>query len=449
MASILKTVVKSSFIALCTTALFGAASAVGAVEQVAQSTGGGDKKITIKGPIDGRSDMRIAAVVNNEIITVRDLRARLDFIVTTSRLPRNKETTRRIASQVLRALIEERLKIQEAKRLGIKVTKKDVNAAVGRIEKRNNIPTGQLIPVLAKQGVDARTLVEQIESAIAWNKVVLRRIRPRVRIAEEEVRELIERYRSSQGVTRYRVSEIFLAVDSAAQDKDVRQTAQRLFDQMRRGANFPGIARQFSQSPSASVGGDLGWVESDVLPREVGRQVIKMQIGQIAGPIRTVEGYYIVALRDRQVAGGGDPSKVTVSVAQLTLPVPAQADDKAREAALETVRKVSGAATSCDALEKASKDAGASGGTRLKNVRVSALAPALQRPALTLDINKASEPIRTTDGYVVFMVCERAGGAKIPTASQIRNQLGRRKINLMSRRYLRDLRRSAFLDVRV
>lgn len=396
-----------------------------------------------------QNQMRIAAVVNNEVITVRDLVTRLDFVIITSRLPNKPETRKRLLKQVLRSLIEERLKLQEAKRLGLKVSKKEVRTALGRIEKANNIPQGKLMAVMARQGADAQTLIEQITSALAWRKVVVRKIRPRIRISNEEILEFIERARSNQGRTRYRVFEIFLAVDTPDQDGEVLKAAQRLFEQIKIGSSFTQIARQFSQSATASVGGDLGWIEPGSLPKIIDNRLSRMKTGQVAGPIRTIDGYYIISLRARKVIAAANPANVVVSLTQVTLRFPPKASEADKNSQRSLARTISETASSCADMEKLSKEIGATGAARLKNVKVGSLSAALRGPARSLAVGKASAPIESGSGLVVLMICERKGDANLPQAKEVRRQLGARRLDILTRRYLRDLRRSAYLDLRV
>ena len=396
--------------------------------------------------------MRIAAVVNTEVISVYDLVARLHLIIASSNLPDSPELRQRLAPQVLRGLIDERLKLQEAKRLNIKVSDEEFKSAVADIEKRNNIPAGSFKEFLAARGIDATTIFEQIRSSIAWGKVIQQRIRPRVEITDDEVRETIDRIRNNANQPRYAVSEIFLAVDSPEQEDSVRQGAERILEQINKGANFTQIARQFSQSATAAVGGDMGWIEEGQLDTELDNALRKMQPGQIVGPIRTAGGYYILALRDKRIAGsvGANPNDVTVSIAQVFLGFPARATPAQIESQKKLATTISQTATDCKDMEKLSKEAGAnSTGGILENVKVGSLAPPLRPSALALQVGKASEPIQAKDGMVVMMVCQRTGDTGLPNPDEVRETLGRQRLESLANRYLRDLRRAAFLDVRV
>ncbi|HVO15902.1 MAG TPA: peptidylprolyl isomerase [Alphaproteobacteria bacterium] len=404
----------------------------------------------------GRAEdiMRIAAVVNTEVISVYDLVARLHLIISSSNLPDSPELRQRLAPQVLRGLIDERLKLQEAKRLNIKVNDDEFNGAVADIERRNNIPAGQFKEFLAARGIDAGTIFDQIRSTIAWGKVVQQRIRPRIEITDDEVREAMDRIRANANQPRFAVSEIFLAVDTPEQEDSVRSGAERIVEQINKGANFGTIARQFSQSATAAVGGDMGWIEEGQLDTELDNALRKMQPGQIAGPIRTAGGYYILALRDKRIPGASaaNPGDVTVSLAQVFLSHPAKASAAQIEGQKKLATTISQTAANCEDMQKLSRESGATSAGVIRNIKVGSLAEPLRPSAMSLPVGKASEPIQTKDGVVVIMVCERTGDtapAALPKEVEVRETIGRQRMESLANRYLRDLRRAAFLDVRV
>src|SRR5712692_1288993 len=99
-------------------------------------------------------ETRIAAVVNDEVISVADVRSRLRMVMLSSNLTDSPETRQRVAAQVLRTIVDEKLQLQEAKRQNIAATDDEVKKAVGQIEKQNNMQSGQLDEVLKTHGID-------------------------------------------------------------------------------------------------------------------------------------------------------------------------------------------------------------------------------------------------------------------------------------------------------
>ena len=215
----------------------------------------------------GGSAMAIAAVVNEDVITVYDVQSRVQMFMATSGMENSPEMQRRLVPQVVQSLIDERLKLQEAKKLKIATTDAEVRNAVDLIEQNNNMQPGTFRRMMDEKGVDMTTLLSQIEADVAWLKVVRQELRRDVVVAPEEVKTVLARLTANQGKPENEVSEIFLPINVSTRDADVRQLAERLVQQARTGTPFAALAQQFSQSPTAAVGGDLGWV----LRGEMGR----------------------------------------------------------------------------------------------------------------------------------------------------------------------------------
>ena len=262
-------------------------------------------------PVDrasGQEAVRIAAVVNNEAISIPDLVARIDIAIVSSRLQVSEELRQQLAPQVLRSLIDERLKVQEAERLRVRASRAELANARRTVEQRNGIPAGGLDDFLRRQGLDVASVTEQLRAEILWSKLVRGRLGAAVSVGEGEIDEAIARLEANRGRPEYRVAEIFLAVDSSAREAEVRGAAVSLYRQLTAGANFAQIAQQFSQSATAAVGGDIGWVVEGQLPGEIETVLADLEPGSIAAPVRAFDGYYIVSLIDRRTVLADTPA---------------------------------------------------------------------------------------------------------------------------------------------
>jgi len=401
------------------------------------------------GAAQAQEIVRIAAVVNDDVISMHDFLARLRMVMVMSRLPNTAEVRNRLASEVLRTLIDEKLKLQEAERLGLSVSDEEMDNARTMLEQRNNMQPGQFKAYLASQGIQAGTVEDQVRSALAWNKVIQQRVRPSVRVTEDEVLESRERLRENLDEPSYLVSEIFITVDSPDSEDSVRALADRLIEQVGQGADFANLARQFSHSATAATGGDMGWIQEGDADREFMQAIKSMRPGQVLGPIRTLAGYHIILLRDRRIVASPKPENVVVSLAQVLLPYPESAGADEIESQRKLARTVSETATDCADMTKVGQELGSAAGTKVEGVKVSDLAADLRPAAMTLEVGKASEPVDMKNGVAVIMICDRSGDDVLPSSQEIRARMVTQRLELLTRRYLRDLRRSAFLDVRV
>src|SRR5436190_7398357 len=256
-------------------------------------------------PSGGAPQLGIAAVVNDEVISIFDLISRVRLVMISSNIADTPETRQRIAPQVLRSLIDEKLQLQEAKRQSVTASDEELNKGLAQIEKQNNMKPGQLNEFLKSRGLDRGQLVDQMTASIVWAKLVKRQAAQSASISDDEIDEALKRAKEHASEPQSRVAEIFLAVDNPSQDEEVRRLAERLGQQMRQGARFSAVAQQFSQSATAGVGGDIGWVRPDQLSPELGKAVGQLKQGELSPPVRTGGGYYLLLVVDRRNSGGG------------------------------------------------------------------------------------------------------------------------------------------------
>jgi peptidyl-prolyl cis-trans isomerase SurA len=264
-------------------------------------------------PAAAQESLRIAAVVNDDVITGLDLAVRTRMAILSSSLPDTPEMRNRVARQVLRAMIDERLMLQEAARQNVIVQQSEVDAELTKLAERNGVTLDQFGAYLAENGVLLDPLAEQVRATIAWSKLVARQLRPRAVITEEDVDEVLRQAEEAKNQPQRRVSEVFLAVDGPAEEEEVRRSAERLIEQIRSGVPFSAVASQFSDTATAAVGGDVGWVLPGQLAPEVEETLERMQDGDIAGPVRAAGGYYILQLRgQRSISPDASPEREEV-----------------------------------------------------------------------------------------------------------------------------------------
>ncbi|MFQ5957749.1 MAG: peptidylprolyl isomerase, partial [Alphaproteobacteria bacterium] len=253
---------------------------------------------------------------------------------------------------------------------------------------------------------------------------------------------------ASQGTPEYLFSEIFLVVESTEKDTVVRQNAERLVEQVRAGADFGVLARQFSEGVSAEQAGSVGWVPEDQLAEEVATTLAALEPGKISAPVRTSGGYLIVRLHDRRQSLVPDLDEAKVTLKQVLLQASAAASEETRQLALaESIRKTIG---DCNDMDRAAAEIGSDMSGDLGTVRLRDLPPDLREVVRELPVGTVSAPVRTKLGVQLLMVCDRVDPAtNLPDREQVRNALIEKQFELLSRRYLRNLRRDAFVDIRI
>ena len=397
------------------------------------------------------AEQRIAAVVNDEVVTERDLNDRLRLVILTSGIRDSEQARTRLAPQVLRSLIEESLQLQEAKRLNIQVEQAEIDKALANIAARNKLSVDQMKSFLVSNGVNLDSLMRQVRAQIAWLKVVNRTIRPNVTVTVDQLDLAVQEARDSQGQPEYLLSEIVLPVDNPAQADKVAQDAQRLAQTLRDGANFESLAHQVSSAASAERGGDLGWVNSASIPGELQATLDRMRPGDISDPLSSPIGYHIFWLRDQRVAPAPvDASRAAVEVQLAQILFPTDGSAAAAAQARDRAAGLRSRLTDCPAMAKVAAEINAPASGELGWLHVGDLPPELGKAVLGLAVGEVSAPLSGPSGVHLLMVCARRDPKEVtPEREQIAQRLEQERTDRLARRHLRDLRKEAFVEIRM
>ncbi len=234
--------------------------------------------------------LKIVALVNGEIISSEDIQNRTNAFMMSTKIPYNAQTKNMIMQRVLNNAVDEKLKLQEAAKNGIAITDEEVSAQMRQFEKSNGIPSGQLNDILKEAKVSKATMQEQIKSDLAWVRLVRKKYYAEGTPTQKEINAMLEEAKQDLNTPKYMVSEIFIKKENA---HDLSQ----LVDNLRHDDRFELYAMQFSESPSAANGGNLGWVNTGKLASVLEARLKKMNPGEISDPIMLGDGYYILKLQ--------------------------------------------------------------------------------------------------------------------------------------------------------
>jgi peptidyl-prolyl cis-trans isomerase SurA len=391
-------------------------------------------------------------VVNGSVITSEDVDNRARLFAVSSNLPQAPEVLDRLRPQILRQLIDERLRMQEVERQHIVVEGKQIAAAIAEIENRNGMPPGALRAKLSADGVSFTTLVDQVRSEIGWTMLLRQQLGDRLRVSDADVAERTRVLTAEVGRPEYRVSEIFIPVENPSRDADARRFADVVIKQLRAGAPFPVVAAQFSQTQSALQGGDLGWVQPSQLDPAVARVVSEMPPGAISEPIAVPGGLDIVHVTaKRQI---GRDIATMLSLRQVFLPFTAPLNPTAptdqQMATLKKAQAIAARTHSCVEMEEAAKANNSPRPPDPGEVRLDAVNPPQFRAMLaSLPLGHPSKPLVSQDGIAVMMVCSREEkNLNEITRKQVQEQILQTRVELLSRQLQQDLRRQARIEIR-
>lgn len=396
-----------------------------------------------------KGNIEIVAVVDDFVISSYDVEKRLIVAIESSGLPYNEEVKKHLMPQVLQVLVDEKLYQKEAIANNIEATPQDLDFAISSLEQKNNLKRGGFKEFLKAKNLPYDAIVDQLKAQIIWNKLVAKKIRPKVSVSDRELQENIERM-SSSGISELDLSEIVLPVDDPKDDRKVKSLAQKLYQEILNGADFSLVAREFSRSPTSAGGGNLGWVREGKFSKELYNKVKNLTKGDITVPVRDADGYYILKLNDRRALIKVTSDDSEVGIKHAFVPFGSDVSIKKKEEKAAMIQKESAKINGCEGFGGFAKSIKSEVDPGLLMTQVKSLNENIRNAIQTTPVGRLTPAIKSEDGIHVFMVCEKTEAVPaIAEQDKIKEMLMREKITLQAKRYLRDLRRDAFIEIRI
>ena len=394
--------------------------------------------------------LKIAAIVNDKVISILDLNKRLHLITVLSPAQIKGEIDKQLARQILNQLIDEELEKQEIERLKIKIGENELSNAKRLMEQRFKLKLNTLDEFIKERKIDKNDVISQIKISLGWTKVIQRKYRNYLKITDEEIDEVINKLIENIGKTQYRISEIFLPIDEENNESDTRHLISKLYESIKADGNFRKIARDFSATASAANSGQAGWVVKGQLLRELDVPMRKLKKGAITPPIQTVSGFHIIKLEDKRVFEKFNTMSIKVNLIQTLIPILQTDNYKNYSQQVRQINRDIASVNTCEEMIKLSKTNKSFLTNSLGNFFVQELSPYLKSIAISSKLGIPNKPQKLKDQISIITVCRRTQPkSNIPTRISVERKLQGKKIETMARKYLRDLRRNAFVENRL
>jgi len=252
---------------------------------------------------------RIVAIVNSDIITLHELDTsikRLTGLRIKGLQLKDETDFYEVRRTVLDNLINEKIAKQQIIRLGIKVTKKDVEEAIEKVKRQNNMTQENLIYSLKLQGITLKEYKEKLKREIERFKLVDYEVKSKIVITEENVREYYQRHsKEYTEAGKVRLARVFLKVRNPDDNEEIAQVkdlGREILGGLKEGRDFFEMVRIYSQGPAAQDGGDLGWIKLSQLEPELRKKIAKLSPGEHTDLDLAPSGFQIIKLIEEKKA---------------------------------------------------------------------------------------------------------------------------------------------------
>jgi len=394
----------------------------------------------------------IVAVINDEAITYYDLDARVRFVLATTNISPDASAVARLKPQILRSMVDEKLQLQEGRRAGLTLSEKEVEQAIAAIEGQRGITPGGIGIMLASNRIPEDTFIQQVKAQLVWSKLLQRKVRSQIKMDDEEIARMAKKLAAPVIRQELKIALLQLPVDKPARDEEVRNAAEKLVLEVRGGADFEELARQFAGGANRE-GGKLStfWVRPDDLDPSIGKALSRAKAGDISTPLRNSIGYTIIKVYETRDLPGQEQSGTEIVFREIMLKLRSSAD-KAQEGGLaEVAERIAKNPGTCEENDIPSEvDKGVASVEVKKTTQMLVDLPAgLRVIAESLKPSEISTPLASEEGIHLYQLCSKREGVSAPVDNErAKAAVYQQRMELEAQKYMRNLRRDAFIDVR-
>ncbi|MFO7985901.1 MAG: peptidylprolyl isomerase [Desulfatiglandaceae bacterium] len=253
---------------------------------------------------------RVVAIVNDDVVTLHELNERLQQLtgIPPDEFRQQSEDQYLDARRrVLDMLINEKIAHEKVKELDIKVSEKDVDAAIERIKSENQLTHADLLAQLKADGTGYDAYRKEVKRELERMQLINQEVKSKIFLREEELKDYYEKhideFRSTANV---RLAIILLKQQDPTNQGEadaLQKQAKSLLSQLDNGVPFADLARKFSDGPGAQDGGDLGKFEMSELNSQMARIVKDLSAGEVSEPVAVPGGVQIIKVVEKHKGG--------------------------------------------------------------------------------------------------------------------------------------------------
>ena len=384
----------------------------------------------------------VAAIVNDTVISTFDVQQRMKLMLLSAGGRIAPQMLPQLQQQVVRDLVQDQLKIQEAKKYDLVISDDEIADEIRQMAGQSGKTPDELLALLKKDGISGQTLKNEVASNLVWPRLVQGRYGKRARVSDDEIESTLERMRSDATQEQTLISEICIPVPSPDQTQAYYDGSLQLLEQMRKGVPFAVIAQQFSACTTAAAGGDMGWVRAGELPEDLDAAVRDLPPGSVTNPISTDGAFMILAVRDKRAAVKQGEKAWSLAYAATPL-------STGRAAARTKLEKLA-TAEACAGGKTLRQDLGPDVDVAVVENATLSMIDERFRPAVeNLGRNELSEIVEADDTLSVLYACEVDEGLGILSRAAIEDRLYSRQLERIAQQYLRDVERKSTVDIRL
>ena len=235
--------------------------------------------------------------VGNKAITKSDVVNEIKILLILNNESYSDEKREQLQDMAIKSIIKRSIKKSEVERVNfLKFNQDDLNTELKKLANKINLDLDTLKNICASNELDFLLVEDQIKIELMWNSLIFEIYKNRLSINQEEIEEQIKLFQNKKNIEEYLISEILLPPIEKGKIKNEIQNLKKEIAEK----GFENVARDLSISESSVRGGDLGWINENIISKKIKSSIINTTIGEISEPIILQEGILLFQVRSKR-----------------------------------------------------------------------------------------------------------------------------------------------------
>ena len=215
----------------------------------------------------------------------------------------NDDQKATLKNNILDSLIEREVLYQQSQQVGIQVTDQKVDDQLAAIKKRFPNET-EYKNALGKMNLSEEEVKVQIKRGLSIRELIDQQITSKVVISDEDSKAYYDKNpQMFKQPEQIKASHILIKVDAKADEAkkvEARKKIEEVQQKLKDGGDFAALAKEYSEGPSSTKGGDLGYFRRGQMVKPFEDAALALKPNEVSDVVETRFGYHLIIVYDKK-----------------------------------------------------------------------------------------------------------------------------------------------------